>query len=87
METALDKFGRVLIPKKVRTELGLEAGVVFEIKKTGHAIRLQPVPETAPLEDKDGVLVFKGTLADDPEEAVKEFRRERIRKAAGCSKS
>ena len=33
METILDRFGRVVIPKKVREDLGLEPGVVLKIKK------------------------------------------------------
>ena len=86
METALDKFGRILIPKKMRRELGLNAGAVFEIEKADGAIRLQPVKVDAPVTDHDGVLVFCGTLAGELKDFVTGSRNERLRKAAGWTK-
>jgi len=83
METALDKFGRVLIPKKVRKDLGLEAGTVFKIDEFEHEIRLKPVAEKPEIVNKEGVLVFVGKAAGNIGETVKELRQERLSKAAG----
>jgi len=33
METAIDRFGRIIIPKNVREEMGLEAGALILIEK------------------------------------------------------
>jgi len=33
METTLDRFGRIIIPKDVRDDMGLEAGAVLQIEK------------------------------------------------------
>lgn len=50
MEVKIDKFGRILIPKKVREELGLKAGQYLEIGQVNEqeGIYLKKQPATAP---------------------------------------
>ena len=38
----LDKFGRVLIPKKLREELGLRVGETLSLEVDGDGLRLRP---------------------------------------------
>ncbi|MBW2333424.1 MAG: AbrB/MazE/SpoVT family DNA-binding domain-containing protein [Deltaproteobacteria bacterium] len=38
METTLDKFGRIVIPKRVRDDLGLKPGAVLQIEQAEQKI-------------------------------------------------
>ena len=42
MKAAIDSAGRVVIPKKLREELGLTAGPV-EVVRDGAAVRIEPL--------------------------------------------
>jgi AbrB family looped-hinge helix DNA binding protein len=78
MEAALDRFGRVVIPKKIRDHMGLDPGSVLSIEESEGRIILKPVVETVPVTMKEGVLVFTGKAADDIENAVRKHREERL---------
>jgi len=80
METNLDRFGRVIIPKKVRDKLGLRPGAVLEVQPQGGDVLLKPVQEEPRLLERDGVLVFKGKALGDLGEAVQSHRRERLKR-------
>jgi AbrB family looped-hinge helix DNA binding protein len=82
METTLDRFGRVIIPKGVRDEMGLEAGAVLTIEKKGQKIVLQPVQGEPKIVEKKGILVFTGAAVGDVGAALKEHRKGRLRKIA-----
>jgi AbrB family looped-hinge helix DNA binding protein len=49
MKTSLDKAGRILLPKRLRAELGLKPGDDLEIKKSSDGIMLRPVRAIAKL--------------------------------------
>lgn len=83
MEATLDKFGRIVIPKQVRDDLGLSPGSVLKIEERDQGIVLKPIAESTPLVLKDGILVFTGEVEDDIEAAVRREREERSRKVAG----
>jgi AbrB family looped-hinge helix DNA binding protein len=83
MEAILDKFGRIVIPKRVRDDLGLSPGSVLKIEERGEGIVLKPVAETSPLVLRDGILVFTGEVEGDLDAAVRRDREERSRKLAG----
>lgn len=78
METTLDRFGRVVIPKRVRDDLGLIPGTVLQVEERGGAVSLTPVTEEALLVEEDGVLVFRGRAAGDLTGAVAETRDARL---------
>lgn len=80
METTIDKFGRVLIPKGVREEIGLEPGTVLEIEKANGKVLLHVQGSKPTMVDKQGVLVFTGTATADLVDAVKNHRQERLRR-------
>ncbi len=81
METTLDRFGRVVIPKRVRDDLGLRAGSVLEVKEDEQRILLEPLQEEPRLVLKKGVLVLTGTAEGDLEGAIRAHREDRLKKA------
>ena len=85
-KTTLDRFGRVLVPKKVRTELGISPGDPLEIESRDGGILIKPIHDEPCLVDKDGVLVFTGTSMGDIVGAVREHRNQRLDKISGFKK-
>jgi AbrB family looped-hinge helix DNA binding protein len=85
METTIDRFGRIVIPKRVRDELGLDPGTVLEIERANRAVVLRVRQEAPDLVREDGVLVFAGEAVGDLEDAVENQRRRRARDAAAWS--
>jgi bifunctional DNA-binding transcriptional regulator/antitoxin component of YhaV-PrlF toxin-antitoxin module len=79
MEATIDRFGRILIPYKLRKILGLQPGVVLEIQGSEDEIRLKPVEGKAPLFKKDGVLVFSADSTGDITDVLEKVRTERTR--------
>ena len=78
METTIDRFGRILIPKRVRDDLGLRPGTVLRVEERERAVSLIPLEAEDVLEDREGVLVFTGRALDDLAAAVAEQREARI---------
>jgi AbrB family looped-hinge helix DNA binding protein len=79
METTIDKFGRVVIPKKIRDEHDLEPGTQVRIEEKNDVIILIPVRGDQNLQFKDGVLVYTGMPMGDIAEAVSKHREKRAR--------
>ena len=82
METKLDKFGRVVLPKDIRNNLDLKPGQVLKIEKSNDEVILKPLRKESPLHVKDGVLIFSGTATGDIIEAVRLHREERLKKVS-----
>jgi AbrB family looped-hinge helix DNA binding protein len=83
MELTIDKFGRVVLPKKLRQHLGVSAGLKVEAKETAEGIVLTPVQQPGVgLVIKDGVLIHQGSPEDardiDWERIVEDDREARI---------
>ena len=74
METALDKFGRIVIPKKIRDDFNLKPGSQIRIEENEQAIILKPVAGEPSLRWKDGVLVFSGAPIGDLDKALEKHR-------------
>jgi AbrB family looped-hinge helix DNA binding protein len=84
--TTIDKAGRVVIPKAVRDELGLEPGGAVEIAIDGEQVTMRAVRTTSRLRKKQGVWVFHGgpgLTAEDVRRAIREGRDERDRHNSG----
>lgn len=79
METTLDKFGRIVIPKKVRDAFNLKAGTQIRIEKNEQTIILKPIHDKPNLILKDGVLVFSGSPTGDLQKAFNKHHEDRIR--------
>ncbi len=79
METTVDRFGRIVIPKKIRDDFNLKAGAAIRLEETEQTIILRPVQGESNLRVKDGVLVFSGTPLEDLGDALAKHRQERIK--------
>jgi len=84
VETTLDKFGRIVIPKRVRDDLGLKPGAVFKIEQADQRILMEPVNEEQHVVVKNGVLVFSGTATGDIVGAIQAHRKERLSEAGSA---
>jgi AbrB family looped-hinge helix DNA binding protein len=80
METTVDKFGRIVIPKRLRQDLGLRPGTKLEIETVGEDLLLKPVHEEPHVVDKEGILVFTGSASGNLLESIKRHREERSEK-------
>ena len=83
MQLTIDRFGRVVLPKSMRDNLGLGPGDRLEASEEGDTIVLRPVRDQGFLTDKGGVLVFTDTATGDVEGAVAAHRQERLKRASG----
>lgn len=79
METTIDRFVRLVIPKKVRDEHNLEPGTQVRIEEKEDTIILIPIRGEQNLKWKDGVLVYTGAPMVDLVKAVSKHRNERAR--------
>ena len=82
METTIDRFGRVVIPKQVREGLGLEAGESLVIEERNEGILLRPTREAAALKHKGRVLVFTGQATGESGNLIRRARDERLHRLA-----
>jgi AbrB family looped-hinge helix DNA binding protein len=77
--TTLDRFGRIVLPKKLRDDYNLEPGSQIQIEESGQKIILKPIHGESNLRLKDGVLVFTGVPLGDLNKAVSKHRDDRFR--------
>jgi len=82
METTLDKFGRVVIPKEIRDDLSLKPGEVLQIEISGDEVILKLLREEPALRMKEGVLVFSGVAPGNLRDAIRIHREEYLKKLA-----
>jgi AbrB family looped-hinge helix DNA binding protein len=77
MELTLDKFGRILIPKEIREELGLRPGSSLHLEKLKDGIQLKAIEDGQSLVRKGSTLVFVGKMIGDVEGIIDQIREER----------
>ena len=78
----MDAFGRIVIPKGIRTRYGLDSGAVVEIEGSAAGILLKPVRQHAPVRVDGGVLVLTARAAGDLQDVVRLDRAERAKRVA-----
>ena len=78
-ETIVDRFGRIVIPKKIREDFNLEAGTQIRFEESEQGIVIKSVHGEPNLHWKDGVLVFSGAALGDLSDALERHREERAR--------
>ncbi len=71
METKLDKFGRVLIPKGIRKTLGLKPGETVHLEQADNQIIIRPNSKTNRVIGSDKGLV---DIADDFDAPLDDFK-------------
>ena len=79
MDTILDKFGRVVIPKEIRDSLGLRPGSPLRIEENNQEIRITLIEDAPHLYNKNGWLVYTGQVSNEIFEAIDSVRRKRSR--------
>jgi AbrB family looped-hinge helix DNA binding protein len=78
MKTTLDRFGRVLIPKKLREGLGLEQGDALELQLEDGKLTLLPRRSPPTLRLKGRVLVVESEATGDLYQVLNHLREERL---------
>jgi AbrB family looped-hinge helix DNA binding protein len=82
--TKVDHFGRVVIPKAIRDDLGLDADTEVDVLAQDGCVVLRPTDEEAHLAVEDGILVFVGGRATgDMTDIIRKVREERDRQVLG----
>ena len=84
MISHLDRFGRLVIPKLIRDRLRLQAGSAVELREHPDGVDLIALDGADPLEERDGVLVYRGAAAGDLRAVTGAVREERIDRLAGA---
>ncbi len=57
MKLAMDSAGRLVVPKEIRREAGIEAGMPLQIQCRDGRIEIEPAPLPVTLERKGRLLV------------------------------
>lgn len=70
MLVALDKFGRLVLPKSIRDDLGLRPADKLEAIEKDDCIILRPIHRNEAIKSAGGVLVFSGRAENDLTSAV-----------------
>ncbi len=74
MRSTIDAGGRVVIPKSLRTELGLVAGDEVDIELDGWTIRIERRPGDAKVSAHGQFLVVEGAGANLTENDLRAMR-------------
>lgn len=72
MRAAIDKAGRLVIPKQLRDHIGLRPGEV-EVTAEGTGLRVEPLAEDS-LDERNGRLVIPAAGAEVDDELVRSLR-------------
>lgn len=91
MEVTIDEYGRIVIPKPIRDQLGLESGTELTLdvqpveQGDEQCLTLRPIRTMSPFRREGSVLVHTGTTDEelDPVESVRRSRSSRTRRNAG----
>jgi AbrB family looped-hinge helix DNA binding protein len=86
MHVTLDKYGRIVVPKPVRDQLGMGEGTDLKVEVEEGRLVLRPVSEPI-LEERDGLLVSTADVPPsvDVRAVLDDVRAARSRKIAGLS--
>lgn len=79
----IDKFGRIVIPKKIRDDFGIQSGNNLIIKESPEGFFITPLKEKELITEEDGFLIINPSLDIDFENLIKDLRDERIKKIIG----
>lgn len=72
MRTTIDKAGRIVVPKRLRMEIGLVPGDL-EIVVEGNGLRITPIA-TDQLDEVDGLLMLTAASDAPTDETIRELR-------------
>ena len=83
MQTNIDKFGRIVIPKSMRDHLGLKTGSVLYIEEIDNKIMLKVADRTPKIKIKEGVAVYMANAIDDLDSIIDDEREQRLKDLGG----
>ncbi len=89
MRTTIDSAGRVVVPKKIREAVQLDAGSEIELRVENGIIQIEPVAAPVKFKKRGHLVVATrpggtGTLTEEMVEATREsIRGERARTMSG----
>jgi len=83
MVTTLDKYGRILIPKKMRKKMGIAENAQLKLVQEENRLIIEPIPEDTPLVIENGFLVYTGEMPDDVDDFIQKDREDRLRQVLG----
>lgn len=84
----IDNFGRVVIPKAIRDNLGLEPGTEVALSEEGGGVTLRPARQGLFLKRKGNVLVLAGGRpTGDMTDIIRKVREERDRMVWGIDEA
>ncbi|MCU0728317.1 MAG: AbrB/MazE/SpoVT family DNA-binding domain-containing protein [Planctomycetes bacterium] len=77
MKVAIDRFGRLVLPKAVREEAGIEPGMSLFVRVRDGRVEMEPAWEAVRVIDRRGLPVAELVEPRPPlgEEKVREVRR------------
>ena len=78
LHISIDRFGRVVLPKKIRDHLHIKEGTDLEVEEQENAILLKPVVKKAKIIRKNGIPVIElgePLSRETVEEILKKARR------------
>jgi AbrB family looped-hinge helix DNA binding protein len=75
----LDQFGRLLIPKEIREQLGLTIATQFTLAVQDGKLILEPLPQESKVYQSGTTLVVESEPIGNLETALEDLREERIR--------
>jgi AbrB family looped-hinge helix DNA binding protein len=77
MKATIDRAGRLVIPREIRRQAGLEPGMTLDVRRTDGRIEIEPAPLDVTLVKKGRFLVAEAQGSVDPltNDMVEETRR------------
>jgi AbrB family looped-hinge helix DNA binding protein len=75
----LDRFGRLVIPKEIREQLGLTSTTQFTLAVQDDKLILEPLPQDSKVYYSGTALVVESEPIGNLETALEDLREERIR--------
>jgi len=85
-ETRIDRFGRVVLPRRARRALGLEPGARLEVLVGEDELRLRLLEPEAKTVLRRGVEVVVAEAGGDLTAAIDAVRAERLASLAGAAR-
>ena len=79
----VDKFGRIVIPKKIRQELGIRDNSAVFIETGANGLLLKPEKSVPFIKEMNGIIVVCSEASGDFSCFLDEEREKRIKKIAG----
>ncbi len=78
MKTTIDTAGRLVVPKPIRLQAGLEPGEPLEIRFHDGRIEIEPAPREVRIEERAGFRIAEPVGAYEPlrEETVRKTREQ-----------